>query len=178
MDLFADAITNRIRLDGPEWQMNLGKTSDGGAVVRGEGWETAICTVPSWRWLIFPLTIVFLTITLLMGAIFGAWREPELPVWRSNVLPLIFYGLREEAADTDKEPPLDPREKRQDQLLILKRMKETAKDLLIGFDPRHRPGFVINSDTPELVRRRRPYAQNSVLHVDSLLQHEDDDTNP
>ncbi|ELQ37950.1 hypothetical protein OOU_Y34scaffold00565g6 [Pyricularia oryzae Y34] len=66
--LFAEAVVNRIRLGDPEWQIECGDSNYGGAIVRGEVWEMAICTVPCWEWLIFPLTIIFLAMILLMGA--------------------------------------------------------------------------------------------------------------
>lgn len=80
MDLFANAITEKFRLDGPEWQMDLGKPNDGAAADSGEARETFIYTVPYGQKMVFLLTKLFLIMTVPLSAIIRTWREPEMPV--------------------------------------------------------------------------------------------------
>ncbi|TLD22984.1 hypothetical protein PspLS_07047 [Pyricularia sp. CBS 133598] len=190
LDLFADAVTNKLRVDGPERSIELGDEAkeilraagDVEGFVRGQVWETTVCTVPSWRWLSFPAVLVVLTVGLLVGVVAVAWREPDLPVWKASVLPLIFYGLRDGRGEgyeySGGEVTRRSQDEPRDHLMNLGHMKKTAEKILVGFHPGDGPGFMVDDDSSALVRRRKPYARHSDMDVDSLLQQDDDLPDP
>lgn len=83
------AFTDQLRMLGSDW--------DGAPLrVSGKTWHTVVCTRFNWEWLLFPLVIVCGTIVFLLSVLLvpGPPGEQEA-VWKSSILPLLFYGLDE-----------------------------------------------------------------------------------
>ncbi|KAF6821412.1 hypothetical protein CPLU01_12495 [Colletotrichum plurivorum] len=87
-DNVATAVSNRLRVVGENWSRT------GGASVSGRGTQTTICVRVDWPWLLYPATLLVLSFGLLITACWGSFRDRETqPVWKSSILPLIFYDL-------------------------------------------------------------------------------------
>lgn len=102
MSRMADAITNQLRMNGTDF---FGSPSN----VTGTAFQTVVCTQFQWGWLLFPAVMVLASAVLLVAT---AWRsssrwgrvrnnrggsQVEVPVWKSSLLPLLFYGLEDGA---------------------------------------------------------------------------------
>lgn len=102
MSRMADAITNQLRMNGTDWYGNPSN-------VTGTAFQTVVCTQFQWGWLLFPASVVLASAVLLVAT---AWRSSSsrwgkvrsnrgglqgLPVWKSSILPLLFYGLEDGA---------------------------------------------------------------------------------
>lgn len=101
MSRMADAITNQLRMNGTDWYGNPSN-------VTGTAFQTVVCTQFQWGWLLFPASVVLASAVLLVAT---AWKSrspwgkaqsnrgglPVPPVWKSSILPLLFYGLEEGA---------------------------------------------------------------------------------
>lgn len=103
MSRMADAITNQLRMNGTDWYGNPSN-------VTGTAFQTVVCTQFQWGWLLFPAGVVLASAVLLIAT---AWRSSSssrwgkvrsnrgglrgLPVWKSSILPLLFYGLEDGA---------------------------------------------------------------------------------
>lgn len=98
----ADAITNQLRMNGTDFYGNPSN-------VTGTAFQTVVCTQFQWGWLLFPAAVVLASAVLLVAT---AWRsssrwgrvranrggsQVEVPVWKSSLLPLMFYGLEDGA---------------------------------------------------------------------------------
>lgn len=92
----ATAITDTYRLDSISRGLNSNNT------VNGTVWETTVCTEFNWPWLIFPASMVLLTIlslTLMMASTASSTNRP--PVWKTSILPLLY--LRDTPAEAAPE---------------------------------------------------------------------------
>lgn len=102
MSRMADAITNQLRMNGTDFYGNPSN-------VTGTAFQTVVCTQFQWGWLLFPAVVVLASAVLLVAT---AWRsssrwgkartnrggsQVEVPVWKSSLLPLLFYGLEDGA---------------------------------------------------------------------------------
>jgi hypothetical protein len=56
--------------------------------------ETIICIKFDWEWLLFPIILVSVTGVLLLLMILKSYKQPDKPVWKTSLLPLLFYGPR------------------------------------------------------------------------------------
>ncbi|KAF6807899.1 hypothetical protein CMUS01_14010 [Colletotrichum musicola] len=87
-DDVATAVSNRLRVVGENWSRT------GGASVSGRGTQTTICVRVDWPWLLYPAMLLVLSLGLLITACWGSFRDRETqPVWKSSILPLMFYDL-------------------------------------------------------------------------------------
>ncbi len=119
----AAALTNRYRATfgsavfddtneaglGPVWGGRQPQALPPGAA-EGVVWQATVCTVVHWEWLSFPAALVALTSGLLALAVAGSWRERHArPVWKTNLLPLLFhgdrFGLARGPPSSSREPP-------------------------------------------------------------------------
>lgn len=96
MDALAAAVTNKFRTDGqPNWYEE--EEEAGGEQhtdwALGVVYETTVCVAVNWEWLLMPIILAALS-TLLLGAMIvqGLRNGEQQPVWKSSVLPLLFYG--------------------------------------------------------------------------------------
>lgn len=88
IDQFATAITNKFRQLGSD---NYNMSSVEGAL--GLVIETTVCTSFDWRWLLLPGGLTAAAGTLLFLMMMQNYQDPEQPVWKSSVLPLLYHGF-------------------------------------------------------------------------------------
>jgi hypothetical protein len=86
MENIATTITDRYRL--------LSFTEFGTrdvTTVNGTVWQTTVCTQFSWPWLLFPATLIVLTM-LSLGLIVSSTASgaDRPPVWKTSVLPFLY----------------------------------------------------------------------------------------
>ncbi|GKU12385.1 unnamed protein product, partial [Fusarium langsethiae] len=99
MDEFTAAITNNLRKQAT---MTLG--GSGSDKVTGTVNETSICTVFDWRWVLLPAGLMAVTMALLIHVVVQNYANTALPIWKTSVLPLLFYGpdvLNDQTRQTD-----------------------------------------------------------------------------
>lgn len=81
------AFTDQLRMLGSDW--------DGAPLrVSGRTWHNVVCTRFHWEWLLFPLVVVCGTVVVLLSVLVTGPGAQEA-VWKSSILPLLFYGLEE-----------------------------------------------------------------------------------
>lgn len=94
----ATAATNMFRPVGAslyydEWW----DTTD--HVARGQVYMTAVCVRFQWRWLVLPAGLLAASALLLLATILADGlstmrrRRPPRPIWKSSLLPLLYYGF-------------------------------------------------------------------------------------
>jgi hypothetical protein len=99
MDEFTTAITNNFRR-----QARRGFNTSGTDRVTGTVNETTICTVFDWRWILLPAGLMAITMALLIHVVVQSYTNTTLPIWKTSVLPLLFYGpnvLNDQTRETD-----------------------------------------------------------------------------
>ncbi|CEI69184.1 hypothetical protein FVEN_g4060 [Fusarium venenatum] len=87
MDDFTTAMTNNFRR-----QAKIGLGVSGSDKVIGTVNETTICTVFDWRWILLPAGLMAVTMALLIYVVVQSYTNTTLPIWKTSVLPLLFYG--------------------------------------------------------------------------------------
>lgn len=97
MDRFATIVTNKFRSTGSSSGDSLQAETAKGIVV-----ETAVCTVFNWEWLLLPIVLVVVTVLLLGYMVAQNLRVRSQPVWKTSILPLLFYNVNK--TPTDEEP--------------------------------------------------------------------------
>lgn len=100
MDQFAEVITNNFRTSGSTNYDMFQKDEALGVVTR-----MTICTAFDWQWLLLPLSLGATTAILLISTVLKNLREDRQPVWKSSLLPLIFYGADVRSLSSDMEEP-------------------------------------------------------------------------
>lgn len=94
MDDFTTAITNKFRTNGyKNWYSAEQDLTQG--VVN----EMTVCVAVNWEWLLMPIILTAATTLLLITMIIKNFREVDQPVWKTSVLPLIFYNWGYASAD-------------------------------------------------------------------------------
>ncbi|KAF5562699.1 hypothetical protein FNAPI_3018 [Fusarium napiforme] len=88
--LFTTAITSNFRRQGIQAIRNGSMEENDKA--SGQATEMAICTVFDWRWVLLPAGLVAITMLLLIVAVVQGFTNPGMPVWKTSILPLLFYG--------------------------------------------------------------------------------------
>lgn len=99
MDKFATIVTNKFRTSGSSNGDPLQAETAKGIVV-----ETAVCTVFSWEWLLLPIVLVVVTVLLLGYMVAQSLCVRSQPVWKTSILPLLFYNIKIPQTPTDEEP--------------------------------------------------------------------------
>ena len=94
MDGIALALTNKFRTIGfgPDETAVPGRPYGQGFPVKGLVTRTSVCTYLDWRWLLLPCCLIGLTAGQLVWVIVALYHDRREPVWKSNVLPLLFHG--------------------------------------------------------------------------------------
>ncbi|KAI0897157.1 hypothetical protein F4806DRAFT_464291 [Annulohypoxylon nitens] len=89
---FTTAITNKMRTTGSSNYDSTAHEKVEGLVV-----ETTICTQFQWEWLLMPTFLVIATGALMMAILMQNLHDPRQPVWKSSLLPLLYYGFDQRA---------------------------------------------------------------------------------
>lgn len=89
---FATDVTNKFRMTGAGADLILGEAVTR-AEVYGSVYETSTCTHFDRKWMSLSIILVGLCAVLLLWIAVKNYRDPEQPVWKSSVLPLLFFGL-------------------------------------------------------------------------------------
>jgi hypothetical protein len=97
-DGVATAYTNHVRNSGiPRAGKNSSAIKDPAEIIIGQVWHTTICTKFAWEWLIFPAALVLATLAILVTTMMMSRLDPQqLPIWKSSLLPLLYYGFGKE----------------------------------------------------------------------------------
>lgn len=120
----ATAFTNQVRVsktanikEDPQW-------------VYGTVFETSVCTRFEWQWLLFPVFLLSATLVLLLITAGISYMDTQqIPIWKSSLLPLLFYGLEKSAVDNGHELQ-DAGEGNKDNNELLGRERVSAKKLV------------------------------------------------
>ncbi|ROV96177.1 hypothetical protein VSDG_05026 [Cytospora chrysosperma] len=105
VDDFAIAVTNKLRSTGTGPDMKLGDNYTKSAVL-GLVFESSTCTYFDWRWVFLPAILVVICALLLTWILVKNYRDPDQPVWKGSVLPLIYLGLHDPGAAMQGPKPL------------------------------------------------------------------------
>lgn len=108
-DRFATILTNVIRKTGTKNYASFSNNSRVEDLVIGSVLETTACMKFNRRWVLLPIILVSATAVLLLVAIVQSWKDPNIPVWKTSVLPLVFYGVGSSDGGEAKavESPMD-----------------------------------------------------------------------
>ncbi|KAK2757415.1 hypothetical protein CKAH01_05672 [Colletotrichum kahawae] len=130
-DGMASAITNIMRTEGFDGRRNPN------SFVNGLTSQSAVCIKAYWSWLIYPGSLLVLTAALFMTVyITSILDRRERPVWKSSVLPLIFYDIK-----SPESPKVGDR--KSVSLLQLFELEKVADNTVVRFDnDTDAPGFV------------------------------------
>ena len=95
-DSFANAMTNRLRFQfgaafldtTTEDQLQPNPLGE----VQGIAWRTETCVSAHKNWLALPICLTTITSLLMLWTMAKSWRHRRTrPVWKDNLLPLLFY---------------------------------------------------------------------------------------
>lgn len=89
---FSWAVTNKFRMTGAGPDDLLGEPLRRSETV-GAVYETSTCISFDRKWVSLPVILVFICAVLLFAIAVKNYRDPEQPVWKGSVLPLLFFGL-------------------------------------------------------------------------------------
>lgn len=92
IDDFATTVTNKLRMTGNGPDVKIGDTPKRSSTL-GLVYETSTCTYFDQRWVSLPIILVLLCAVLLLWIIVKNYTDPDQPVWKGSVLPLMFFGL-------------------------------------------------------------------------------------
>lgn len=124
---FADRFSNKIRmglLDNPDY-------------IFGQTIQTTVCVNISYKWLLFPTVLVFITSGLLAWTMFCNWRRGGCKiVWKTSILPFLFYSERfvvQNGEDMSAESTQSSRGATKEALMDLDQMQSEAKQQVVRF---------------------------------------------
>ncbi|KAI8283419.1 hypothetical protein K4K60_002715 [Colletotrichum sp. SAR11_57] len=100
----AAAITTQFRITGTSNE-TFSLTGYKEAVI-GSVLGTTVCTRFDWQWVLLPITLVFATAILLTVAVAQSWIDPAIPVWKTSILPILFYN-KVDSSHNEGMPTLD-----------------------------------------------------------------------
>ncbi|KAI2640860.1 hypothetical protein GGS26DRAFT_180332 [Hypomontagnella submonticulosa] len=152
-DQFATAVTNKLRTTGSSNTDILSHET-----VQGQVIEMTVCTEFQWRWLLMPTILVAITAAILIAIIIQNLRDHKQPVWKSSLLPLLYYGFGETHHQDPRTPVMD-----------LTQMNRAASDTRAKFRNGAGAGFVDVTPTVsgiDLMMRKR----GRDVDVDSLIE--------
>ncbi|KXH54133.1 hypothetical protein CSAL01_11055 [Colletotrichum salicis] len=97
VDDFAWAVTNKLRMTGlgPDVVRGADALLNRRAEALGEVWASSTCTYFDREYIALPIILVGLCGILLGWIILKNYNDPEQPVWKGSVLPLLFFGLHD-----------------------------------------------------------------------------------
>lgn len=148
MDRFATIVTNRFRSTGSSNGDPLQAETAKGDVV-----ETAVCTVFNWEWLLLPIILVAINLLLLGYMIVQSLCRRSQPIWKTSILPLLFYNIRDIRRREGEEPRL---------VADMDTLDKRAKHMQVKWKAGADTGFVV-------VGRRESGKEDEDIDLDSLL---------
>lgn len=92
IDDFTTTITNKLRMTGNGPDVKIGDTPKPSYTL-GLVYESSTCTYFDQRWVSLPIILVLICAFLLLWIIVKNYTDPDQPVWKGSVLPLMFFGL-------------------------------------------------------------------------------------
>ncbi|KAH9240716.1 hypothetical protein K456DRAFT_574870 [Colletotrichum gloeosporioides 23] len=103
--------------------------------------KPAICVQTFWAWLLYPGVVLGLTTMLFIRTCLQSnMKKRQRPVWKSNVLPLLFYNIMAGRGRTDEE---DAQHNVEIPLLTLAELGAVANHTVVWFDNEaDAPGFM------------------------------------
>lgn len=99
MDRAFKSLNDQLRMLGTDWDGNPTNVS-------GVEYSAEVCVQFRAAWLIFPLCLIVGTLTLLVAMVvsgFASGRE-EI-IWKSSVIPHLFYGVEDQYTHESSELP-------------------------------------------------------------------------
>ncbi|ROV91205.1 hypothetical protein VMCG_09358 [Cytospora schulzeri] len=145
---FTIAVTNKLRSSGTGPDDKAGGNLTKSAVL-GLVYESSTCTYFDWRWVFLPVILVLLCALLLTWTLVKNYRDPDQPVWKGSVLPLVFLGLHDPGVNTRGPRPLNRLDSMQNFIREngrsapeLARIKEDAGRMWVRFHGGNEPGFM------------------------------------
>jgi hypothetical protein len=87
----AKSMTNNIRMNGYAGDEELDRYN-------GIAWTDVVYTEVRWLWLIFPVTLVLLSMVFLVATMVASWQSGLKP-WKSFILPLLYTRLEDGLQD-------------------------------------------------------------------------------
>jgi hypothetical protein len=94
-DSVSTAFTNHVRNAGIDTGASL--LHDPAEMIFGEVFHTTVCFKFAWEWLIFPAALICATLVIMAMMVISSMRDPQqLPIWKSSLLPLLYYGFGKE----------------------------------------------------------------------------------
>ncbi|CAI0652689.1 unnamed protein product [Colletotrichum noveboracense] len=142
----ATAMTNRMRsYDDNSW------SRDSQAFVHGSGTQAAVCIRADWLWLMYPGVLLLLTSILLLQAyVKSCVDRTAQPVWKSAILPLLFYNIISENSNSGDQDLSTPVVGPTVPLLQLPELELLAEKTVVrfckGFDGDKGPGLVVEEE--------------------------------
>ncbi|KAF4867448.1 hypothetical protein CGCSCA1_v013408 [Colletotrichum siamense] len=135
-DGMAQAITNRIRA-------NKLDPEGAHAAVRGTQKKMTICIRAEWPWLAYPGILLMVSACLLLETVVKSCGDRDnRPMWKSSILPLLFYDVNVAYTLTASGKQKHSRSKMP--LMQLDDLKSLADTTVARFsEDRERPGFVV-----------------------------------
>ncbi|KAF6804877.1 hypothetical protein CMUS01_14748 [Colletotrichum musicola] len=141
-DGLAAAMTNYMRTN--TWSDSEIR-NEPPAFVTGSATQALICIRANWQWLLYPAILLALAAILLVEACIRSHLDREQqPVWKSAILPFLFYnikprGVRSTWDEGDRTREAEP-------LLKLRDLELLADRTVARFDgDRRAPGFVVEN---------------------------------
>lgn len=92
IDDFATTVTNKLRMTGNGPDVHVGDVPRRSSTL-GLVYESSTCTYFDRRWVSLPIILVLICAFLLLWIIVKNYTDPDQPVWKGSVLPLMFFGL-------------------------------------------------------------------------------------
>ncbi|KXH64857.1 hypothetical protein CNYM01_07887 [Colletotrichum nymphaeae SA-01] len=103
-DNMATMITNRMRVNGLTWS----EAKPASSYKEGTCRQASIClSIQKW-WLLYPTALLALASALLVAAYVQSCRDiGRQPIWKSSILPLLFYSISEEHSSDERHEGRD-----------------------------------------------------------------------
>ena len=144
VDDVAVGMTSKMRQNGsrgPQDFRNPQPESATRDLAEGTVLQNDVCTVVDWKWLLLPVVLAALAAVLLGSAVVRSWiHRRERPVWKSTVLPILFYKESFERAGGVLVPPASPAGSVGDgmghgaRILEMPEMEKLAGKLVVRFE--------------------------------------------
>lgn len=111
---------------GQGWRSNAALEA-----VKGEVWETTTCFEVNLGWLALPAVITLLVLVVLIWTIARGAVKGEV-VWKSSILPLMYYRDKLEVMRYDAGAQSDPAHEREG-MLDKRQLEEDSRDVKVIF---------------------------------------------